>query len=87
MLGTVQAILDADDDAFCCVIWDGRNPGEMDALAWNLCLVRIVQHQQPWCLFVVETSLLTLLLQREPFQTLDYCSPRQMTVPVKGLVR
>ena len=32
MLGTVDATLDADDDALCCVIWDGRNPGEMDAI-------------------------------------------------------
>ena len=33
MLGTVDAILDAaDDDTLCCVIWDGRYPGEMDAI-------------------------------------------------------
>ena len=32
MLGTVDATLDADDDTLCCVIWDVRYPGEMDAI-------------------------------------------------------
>ena len=32
MLGTADATLDADDGTLCCVIWDGRYPGEMDAI-------------------------------------------------------